>query len=78
MIIEVVSPSSQRMDYVIKIARYKEVGVREYWIIDPETRWVTVYRYDTASTGPSAYTLNDAVPVGIFPGLSLTIAMLVD
>ena len=36
-IIEVVSPSSQRMDYMTKLFKYRTAGVREYWIINPMT-----------------------------------------
>ena len=35
-IIEIVSPSSRRMDYYKKCTLYAEAGVREYWIVDPE------------------------------------------
>lgn len=35
-IIEIVSPSSRRMDYNTKNALYADAGVREYWIVDPE------------------------------------------
>ncbi len=31
-IIEIVSPSSKQMDYLIKLLRYQTAGVREYWI----------------------------------------------
>lgn len=31
-VIEIVSPSSQRMDYMIKLFKYRDAGVREYWI----------------------------------------------
>ena len=34
-IVEVVSPSSRRMDYLNKTGLYLNSGVREYWIIDP-------------------------------------------
>ena len=33
--IEIVSPSSHRMDYTTKNAQYANAGVREYWIVDP-------------------------------------------
>lgn len=32
-IIEIVSPSSQRMDYLTKLFKYRTAGVREYWIV---------------------------------------------
>ena len=34
-IIEVVSASSKRLDYHIKLFKYRTAGVKEYWIIDP-------------------------------------------
>ena len=34
-IIEIVSPSSKHMDYVLKLLKYRNAGVREYWIVDP-------------------------------------------
>ena len=35
-IIEIVSPSSKQMDYLIKLIRYHTAGVREYWIAAPK------------------------------------------
>ena len=32
-IIEVVSPSSKRMDYYTKLFKYRTAGVKEYWIV---------------------------------------------
>ncbi len=34
-IIEVTSPATQRMDYFVKLFRYRIAGVREYWIVNP-------------------------------------------
>ena len=35
LVIEVVSPSSVKIDRVHKFSEYEQAGVREYWIIDP-------------------------------------------
>ncbi len=32
-IIEIVSPSSTRMDYSVKLFKYRTAGVREYWVV---------------------------------------------
>lgn len=45
-LIEIVSPSSKKMDYEIKVELYREAGAREYWIVDPETETVTVYDFE--------------------------------
>ena len=34
-IIEIVSPSSKHTDYVLKLLKYRNAEVREYWIVDP-------------------------------------------
>jgi Uma2 family endonuclease len=38
LIVEVVSPSSRRYDRVTKLNWYAQLGVPEYWIIDPEAQ----------------------------------------
>ncbi|MCD8220914.1 MAG: Uma2 family endonuclease [Clostridiales bacterium] len=69
-IIEIVSPSSRRMDYYRKLNLYSNSGVREYWIVDPARQAVVVY--DLAhEEGPSLYSFSNAVPVGIYPGFSI-------
>ncbi len=35
LIVEIVSPSSQHRDFVVKHALYQRFGVREYWIVNP-------------------------------------------
>ena len=44
-VIEIVSQSSQRMDYLTKLFKYRTAGVREYWIVNPMKRTVLVYLF---------------------------------
>ena len=41
--VEVLSPSTARYDRFTKRRLYQEVGVAQYWIVDPETRTVEVW-----------------------------------
>ena len=43
-IIEIISPSNRSHDYITKLNLYMENGVQEYWIIDPTTENILVYR----------------------------------
>ena len=43
LIVEVLSPSSARLDKYVKFGIYERAGVREYWLADPKTRSVEIY-----------------------------------
>ena len=42
LVIEILSPSTQRHDRLTKLNLYQRAGVYEYWIVDPESRIVQV------------------------------------
>lgn len=43
MVAEILSPSTQRHDRLVKLGLYQRSGVREYWIVDPDSRTVQVF-----------------------------------
>ena len=47
IIVEVVSPSTVYADNIKKADLYKRAGVKEYWIIDPKSKVITVWNFDT-------------------------------
>jgi Uma2 family endonuclease len=73
-IIEIVSPGSRRMDYFIKLFKYRTAGVREYWIVDPDKNRILVYSFESEDTGD--YTFTDTVKAGIYPDLSIDFSQL--
>jgi Uma2 family endonuclease len=44
LVIEIGSPSTRKRDETIKRQLYDRAGVSEYWVVDPETDLVRVYR----------------------------------
>lgn len=68
-IIEIVSPASRRMDYSLKLFKYRLAGVREYWIVDPDKNRVTVWNFVTDDIGE--YSFADTVKAGIHDELYL-------
>ncbi len=46
LVVEVLSPSTARMDRLLKLNRYAEAGVREYWLVDPAARTIEFYVND--------------------------------
>lgn len=65
-IIEIVSPGSKRMDYSIKLFKYRSSGVREYWIVDPDKNRIMVYYFEAEEDSMEEYSLIDKVKVNIY------------
>lgn len=69
LIIEILSPSTQRHDRFVKLNLYLWAGVREYWIVEPETRTVQVYMLENGILHPSAfYGPGDIAKVNVLEG----------
>ena len=66
-IVEILSPSSRYHDMFRKLNKYRLAGVREYWIVDPKSRRVTVYDFEHDEL-PASYTFSDSVPLVITNG----------
>lgn len=71
MIIEIVSPSSGRVDKVTKFNKYEASGVQEYWIVEPDQKLVSVFLLTTNGRygRPETYTDEDTIKVSLFPDL---------
>lgn len=46
LVVEILSPSTQRHDRLVKLGLYQRAGVREYWIVDPDSQTVQVMQQD--------------------------------
>lgn len=66
-IVEVLSPSTREKDAVIKMKKYKEAGVREYWMVDIKKEKVVVYFFEEDII-PMIYGFEQEVPVRIYDG----------
>ena len=64
-VIEILSQSTRRKDMFLKLGKYREAGVREYWIIDPDKLFIAVYDLEHDEF-PVYYTFSDMVPVKIW------------
>jgi Uma2 family endonuclease len=85
LVIEILSPSTSHKDRMLKFNLYLKAGVREYWIVDPETKSVQVHVLDRGRYITSAYGVYDpetmgederryvpdTAPVAVLPGFSI-------
>lgn len=74
-IIEIVSPSSRKMDYERKTMLYREAGVPEYWIVDPDKETVKVYESERWDA-PTSHSFLEHIKVGIYEDLYIDFSMI--
>ena len=72
-VVEVLSPSTKMKDILIKMRKYQNAGVREYWMADPDAENVTRILYEPPTEDypdgdmkMEIYPFSTPVPVGIF------------
>ncbi|MDR1955421.1 MAG: Uma2 family endonuclease [Treponema sp.] len=74
LIIEILSPSNSRHDRFVKFQKYLSVGVREYWIVDPEDQTVQVHILDRDRYITAVYDETDTAPITVLPGCVINLA----
>ncbi|MFH2114848.1 MAG: Uma2 family endonuclease [Spirochaetota bacterium] len=70
-VVEVLSDATANKDFGIKLELYETSGVREYWIIQPETATVFQYVLDGNTFAPvREFRRRLPVPSAVFAGFS--------
>ena len=65
-IIEIASSSNRPMDYYTKLFKYRTAGVREYWIVDPDSKSVQTFTLEKGYyTAKDFGTASDKVKVEV-------------
>ena len=65
LVIEVLSPSTRKKDMQLKLQKYGNAGVREYWLIDTDRKQIIQYDLEHLAI-PVIHTFDDEVPVLIW------------
>lgn len=72
LIVEILSPSTQRRDRLIKLELYQRAGVREYWLVSPEEQTVQVLLFTNGLLLPyELYKKGDIAKVNVLEGCFL-------
>lgn len=76
LVMEVLSPSSQRHDRYTKFKLYQRAGVREYWLVDPDTKSVQVFLLEDGRYSAMDYgEVGDHVKVNVLEGCSIDLSL---
>ena len=75
LIVEIISPSSVRIDRILKLNRYYLEKVREYWIVDPMYQIVEVYQWDNGLCLPRIFGSEERVKVGVLDDCEIDLSL---
>lgn len=75
MVIEILSPTTAQYDKLWKFNLYQKAGVREYWIVDPDARMVSVYVLKDGTYYAAAYGEEAAIPVSVLEGCQVDMSV---
>ena len=77
LVVEIASKGTRKRDETIKRRLYERVGVSEYWVVDPETDVVHVYRRERegfARPVEQSREEGDVLTTPLLPGLEMPLA----
>ena len=66
-VVEVLSDTTRRKDMTLKLNKYMNAGVKEYWIVDPDKHYIIKYFFDKMELA-NIYTFDDVIPLEIYDG----------
>ena len=79
LVIELLSPGTERIDRTLKRERYEKFGVGEYWLADPIAKTIVVFRARTvAFERIGVFTEGMALETPLLPGLRVEISAVFD
>ena len=73
LVVEILSPSNTAIEMQRKFELYQKAGVREYWVVDPKNKELTVHLFKEDAIESRAYGSSGTVPVSILSGLNITL-----
>ena len=74
MVIEVLSPATAGRDCLIKLHWYMKSGVREYWIVDPDSKRVSVHVLKEGKYSIMPYADMNIIPVKVLNGCEIQLS----
>jgi Uma2 family endonuclease len=73
-LIEILSPSTSSRDRHLKFSLYRRVGVKEYWIVEPDTQKVSTHILSNGDYITRIYGETDTVPISVLEGCTIDLA----
>lgn len=75
LVIEILSPSTSERDRTVKKKLYARAGVTEYWLVDPESKTVELFKLGEAGFERAAlYKKDETLTSLVLPGLRIPLS----
>jgi len=74
LVVEILSPYNMAIEMERKLLLYKEAGVREYWIVDPKDKHISIYLLKDNEYSYRICHLNDIVRPIVVPGIEIPLS----
>jgi Uma2 family endonuclease len=77
LVVEILSPKTRRLDLMNKKQEYARAGVKELWIIDPESRAITIHQFTSDGLEKIRQVdEKDTLSTDLLPGFDLAAEMI--
>ncbi len=74
LVVEILSKSTKRRDFVIKLDLYLNSGIREYWLVNPENREIIIYDFEDGEiTSINTSRYGEIAESKIYKGLKMNV-----
>jgi Uma2 family endonuclease len=74
-VVEILSPKTRKLDLVNKKRVYARLGVKELWIVDPESAAIIVYQFEVdTENSTKELIISDTIDTPLLPGFSMKVS----
>jgi Uma2 family endonuclease len=77
LVVEILSPSTRRLDRSIKLAAYRDAGVPEFWLADPRSSTLSIFGFGEDGTSYAELSrggVGEAIESRVLPGLRIEVS----
>jgi Uma2 family endonuclease len=71
LVVEIASPSNTGVEHIRKFNLYMKAGVREYWIVDPESKTAQIFVLRDGAYVGKVYDSGASLPSAVIEGLTV-------
>ncbi|MDR0731338.1 MAG: Uma2 family endonuclease [Treponema sp.] len=72
-VVEILSPSNTAIEMQRKFKLYRQAGVREYWVLDPESKTLHTHLFEDGRITSRFYGAGERASVEVLPGLEIAL-----